>query len=655
MKLGLVLLLSVFATGYAGAQQTDYPVQPVPFTAVRLEDDFWRPRQETNRTVTIPSAFRKCEETGRVRNFSLASQVNDGSLRSGKFCTRFPFDDSDLFKVIEGASYSLSVRKDPDLDRYLDSLALLIAGAQEKDGYLYTNRTIDPAHTHEWAGKERWVNDRMKLSHELYNVGHFYEAAVAHYAATGKRSLLDVAIRNADLLCRTFGPGKLRSAPGHEEVEIGLVKLYRITGRKEYLDLARFFIDQRGRLEPRGDSYNQDSIPVVDQTTAMGHAVRAAYLYAGVADVAALTGEPSYVRAVDRIWDDVASSRLYITGGIGARRSGEAFGDPYELPNGTAYNETCAAIANVFWNQRMFLLHGDSRYIDVLERSLYNNVLAGISLDGRKFFYPNPLEADGKTKFNMGAADRQEWFDCSCCPGNLVRFLSSVSGYLYAVSGRTVYANLFAGSEAAVIVGKDTVRLVEETRYPWDGGVRWTVRPGRPVRFALHLRVPGWIGDRPFAGGLYRCAEPPEAPFTLSVNGKSVAPRTEKGYAVIEREWREGDQVEYGLPMSVRKIVARKEVRDDLNKLCLERGPIVFCAEEADNGASVRALAIRRTAAFKAAFHPDLLNGVVVLSGEASSTGHENSAGHPLTAIPYYAWSNRGAGAMTVWFRETAD
>lgn len=426
MKLTIITLLSIIAhMGSYAQKNVDYNIQGVPISQVSIKDQFWTPRIETNRTVTIPSSFKKCEETGRVENFVLAAK------KSGKFLTTFPFDDTDIYKIIEGASFSMSVHPDKKLDKYVDSLINLIAKAQEPDGYLYTARTIDPANPHAWSGKERWVQESV-MSHELYNSGHLFEAASAHFIATGKRNFLNIALKNANLLVTVFGPGKRNDAPGHEIVEMGLVRLYRITNEKKYLDLAKFFIDSRGKKIDPKRSYFQDQEPLIQQDEAVGHAVRAGYLYSGVADVAALTGNKDYINAIDKIWVNMVTKKFYITGGIGARHSGEQFGDNYELPNLTAYNETCAAIANVYWNYRMFLLHGDAKYIDVMERSLYNNVIAGVGLDGKTFFYPNPLEADGKFKFNREALNRQPWFDCSCCPTNICRFLPSVPGYIYA-------------------------------------------------------------------------------------------------------------------------------------------------------------------------------------------------------------------------------
>ncbi|MGA2786454.1 MAG: beta-L-arabinofuranosidase domain-containing protein, partial [Verrucomicrobiota bacterium] len=441
----------------------DYPIRPAPLTTVRLNDAFWSPRLETNRAVTIPHAFGQCQASGRMDNFDRAA----AGLRGGNIANRkppgFPFDDSDPYKVLEGASYVLATRPDPKLSAYLDSLIAQIAAAQEPDGYLYTARTIDPAHPHPWAGTNRWVNEE-NLSHELYNAGHLFEAAAAHYQATGKTNLLNVALKEANLLCQTFGPGtnQLHLWPGHEGVEMGLVRLYRVTGDPRYLSLTKYFIDVRG-TRPGGDDYHQSRIPPADQTEAVGHAVRAGYLYCGMADVAALTGDPQYVRAIDAIWENVADKKLYLTGGIGARTNGEAFGDNYELPNLNACNETCAAVANIFWNERLFLLHGDARYVDVLERTLYNGLLSGVSLNGTNFFYTNPLESDGSDQ-------RSPWFGCACCPGNIARFLPSLPGYLYAQAGDTIYVNLYAGSTADFKLSNGrTIKITQETGYPWKG------------------------------------------------------------------------------------------------------------------------------------------------------------------------------------------
>ncbi|MCB0080193.1 MAG: glycoside hydrolase family 127 protein, partial [Caldilineaceae bacterium] len=437
----------------------------------------------------------------------------------------------------------------PQLDHYLDSLITLIAAAQEPDGYLYTARTIRERNGEtdklraDLEGLTRWSH--LRVNHELYNVGHLYEAAVAHYLATGKRSLLDVALKNADLIDSVFGPDKKHDVPGHQEIEMGLVKLYRVTGDERYLQLAKFFLDERGHSEHRplqenfdNPGYMQDHLPVTKQSEAVGHAVRALYMYSGMADVAALTGEQSYIDALDRLWDNVVGKKLAITGGVGARRHGETFGDNYELPNATAYNETCAAIANVFWNQRMFQLHGDGKYIDVLERSLYNGFLAGVAFSGDKFFYVNPLAFDGEYRFNRdNARERLGWFNCSCCPTNVVRLFPSLSGYIYAQEADALYVNLFIGSQTTVTVDETSVQLTQQTNYPWDGKIRLHVQPEQSMEFTLCLRIPGWAQSAPVPSGLYYYFSMPTEPALISVNGDSISFTVEQGYARLTRTW----------------------------------------------------------------------------------------------------------------------
>ncbi len=492
VRLAVVFVVAASAHA-AAAPGGDYPIRPVPFTAVQIQDGFWSPRLETNRSVTVRHDFDKCETTGRVANFAVA-----GGLAKGEFVGLFGFNDSDVYKVIEGASYSLRLRPDPGLDSYVDGIIAKIAAAQEKDGYLYTAGTIPTLAQKPTCcvSRPRWSD--IASGHELYNLGHLYEAAVAHHQATGKRTLLDVALKSADLLTREFGPGRRLDPPGHQEVEIGLVKLYRATGERKYLDQARFFLEQRGNAAGHKlyGAYSQDHVPVVQQTEAVGHAVRAGYMYSAMADVGALTGDEGYVRALGGLWDNVVSRKLYLTGGIGARREGEAFGDDYELPNRTAYAETCAAIANAMWNHRLFLLHGDAKYLDVLERIVYNGFLSGVSLDGERFFYPNPLASDGERSFNMGQKGRSAWFDCSCCPTNVVRFLPSMAGYVYAQRERDVFVNLFVAGRGEVDVGGLKLGIRQETRYPWEGRVRIVARAGAPHR-ARPARAGARLGPGP--------------------------------------------------------------------------------------------------------------------------------------------------------------
>jgi DUF1680 family protein len=635
--------LIMAALGMAGARgpNPDYPLTPVPFTDVSFSDGFWSARIETNRTVTIPHAFRKSEETGRIRNFEIA-----GGMAKGAFCTRYPFDDSDVYKIIEGASYSLAQHPDPALEKYVDGLIARIAAAQEKDGYLYTARTIDPAKAPAMSGKERWSNEQD--SHELYNVGHLYEAAVAYYQATGRKNLLDVALKSADLIIRTFGPNGRKEVPGHQEVEIGLVKLYRATGDRRYLDLAKFFLDQRGNAAGHKlyGEYAQDHLPVVQQSEAVGHAVRAAYMYSGMADVAALTGDRAYIAAIDRLWDNVVSGKLYLTGGIGASGAWEGFGPSYELPNASAYAETCASIANALWNYRMFLLRGDAKYVDVFERIVYNGLLSGVSLTGDTFFYPNPLTS-------FGQHERSAWFTCACCPPNIARFVPSVPGYQYATSGNKVYLNLFVQGVAMIKTASGEVRIEQTTRYPWSGDVRIQINPARAAEFSLLVRIPGWTRNQPLPGTLYHYAGAPDQDPVVKVNGEIVPLAVDKGYVPITRRWQANDTVDLSLPMPVRRVLANEAVRADVGRVAIERGPLVYAAEWPDNKGSVSNLVLDDGSALTAEARPDLLKGVTIVSGQATALRLQNGrvvAGkQALTLIPYYAWAHRGKGEMTVW------
>jgi DUF1680 family protein len=636
--------------GRAADLSHDYPVQPVPFTAVHVTDQFWAPKMEANRSVTIPSAFDQCERTGRVENFIRAAEAIRGENLNDRHPPGYPFDDSDLYKVIEGASYTLSVHPDPKLDAYVDSLIAKIAAAQEKDGYLYTTRSIDPQHPHPWAGTERWQKEE-EGSHELYNLAHLYEAAVAHYQATGKRNLLDVATKSADLLTRTFGPGKRTIYPGHQNIEMALVKLYRVTDNEQYLALAKFMLDSRG---PNGSAYNQANLRVIEQTEAEGHAVRATYMYSGMADVAALTGDEAYLNAIDKIWENVVTKKMYITGGIGATGATEAFGANYELPNMTAYNETCASVGEDFWNQRLFLLHADAKYVDVLERTLYNGLLSGVSLDGKTFFYPNPLESNGQHK-------RSPWFGVACCPGNITRFMASVPGYIYAKRGDAIFINLFASNTAEIDLNGKKITLTQQTRYPWDGKVTVGVNPAQTGRFTVNVRIPGWARGEAVPGDLYRFRESTSAPVTLNVNGKKLDYQLQAGYATIERDWKQGDMIELDLPMPVRRLVANEQVAADRGRVALERGPIVYAFEWPDNADQhVRNLLLPDSATLQAEWRPSLLNGVEVVRTKAvaswyDAAGKTHEKTVEATAIPYYAWSNRGPGQMEVWVANMKD
>lgn len=657
LKKGIfVLSLLSVCCGHA----SDYPVQPVPFTAVDVADGFWRDRLETNRLVTIWYAFKKCEETGRIDNFAKAAKLMPGSFRGT------PFDDSDVYKLIEGASYCLATAPDPKLDAYLDALIAKIAAAQEPDGYLYTARTINPDNPPGIASPKRWLNDCGGLkgiygdSHELYNVGHLYEAAVAHYQATGKRTLLDVAIKSADLVCSVWGPGKLDIPSGHPEIELALVKLYRVTGKRKYLDLSRFLLQCRGRGKGHATAQYSNDKPVVDQTELVGHAVRSVYMACAMTDIAALLGDPAYRYAVDALWLDMASHKMALTGGLGARHRGESMGAAYELPNAECYNETCASVANAFWNHRMFLLTGDGKYLDVLERVIYNGALSGVSLSGDRFFYVNPLDADGNYQFNHGHTTRFCWTGCACCPVNIARFIPSVPGYAYATRGESIYAGFYIPGVANIPLKSGRVKLRQITDYPWNGRIRFEVLESNDREWELKLRIPGWASDKPVPTDLYRYIKSSGEKYSLKVNGESVEAETVQGFVGISRKWSKGDTVELELPMPVRRVAAHAKVLADTGRSALERGPLVYCVEGVDHDGDVHNLYLPESSVLKPKVRPRLLGGVTVLQGEASQTFYREDgsvAEKPanVTAVPYYAWSNRGSTSMEVWLPLTKE
>jgi len=617
--------------------QHDYPIQPVAFTQVSIQSDFWSPRIDTSVNVTIPYDFKKCEETGRIDNFLKASDAMDGA-HEGRW-----FNDSDVFKIIEGAAYALQVNPDPELEAYIDDVINKIGDAQEDDGYLYTARTIDPDNVPDGAGPERWSN--LRVNHELYNIGHMYEAGVAYYQATGKRRFLDICLKNADLLDEVFGEDKLRDVPGHQEVEIGLVKLYRTTGDEKYLKLAKFFLNERGHANNRDlyGEYAQDHLPVFDQKEAVGHAVRAAYMYSGMADVAALTQDDDYISAIKAIWDNVVNKKLALTGGIGARHEGESFGDNYELPNLTSYNETCAAQANIFWNHRLFLLTGEAQYIDILENTLYNGFLSGVGLDGESFFYVNPLASDAEYRFNRdNEITRQPWFVTSCCPTNVVRLLPALSGYMYAVRDNDLFVNLYISGEAKLELHDTQVTLEQSTNYPWDGQVTLDVTCDTPTTFTLKLRMPSWVQNRPLPGDLYHYVAESDAQPTITVDGEPFPLNITDGYVNITREWDTSTHIEINFPLEVRRVIANENVADLQDKVALKRGPIVYAIEAADNPDGVLGRVLDDTATLTTDHQSDLLGGVTTITAESDD-------GSKITAIPYYAWAHRGIGEMTVW------
>ncbi len=658
----LAVMVAMPSMAQKTAENGGYPITPVPFTSVKVTDNsFWGQRLETSRKVTIPLAFSKCETEGRYKNFERAAHPSD-SYDVSKLMP-LSFDDTDPYKTIEGASYILQTYPDKKLVAYLDSIIDIIGKAQEPDGYLYTARTQNPKNPHYWAGEKRWEKEE-DLSHELYNLGHMVEGAVAHWQATGSRKFLDIAMRYADCVVREVGskPGQACVVPGHQIAEMALCKLYLATGKKEYLDEAKFFLDYRGKTEIQQE-YSQSHKPVLEQDEAVGHAVRASYMYAGMADVAALTGDTAYIHAIDRIWDNIVEKKLYITGGIGATNNGEAFGANYELPNMSAYAETCAAIGNVYVNYRLFLLHGDSKYFDVLERTLYNGLISGVSMDGGGFFYPNPLES-------MGQHQRQAWFGCACCPSNICRFLPSLPGYVYAVKDRDVYVNLFLANSSTLNVAGKKVRLSQQTNYPWDGDIVINVDENKAGTFDLKVRIPGWVKGQPVPSDLYYYSDGKRLGYSVKVNGETIpANVTADGYFTIGRKWKKGDKVSVHFDMEVRTVRANSKVEADRGQVSIERGPIVYCAEWPDNGFDIMSVLLNQEPKFElgkipdATFIADSLKGVLSLykgqdvvglltdvqTLKFGGDGKLTTADHRLTLIPYFAWAHRGNGNMKVW------
>ena len=674
------IVLAAAAIMPATAQKTKtlsngYPFSQVPFTSVKIaHDSFWGNRLQAARKVTIPLAFSKCETEHRYKNFEMAAYTLQHPGHKGldtkewnvsKFMG-FSFDDTDVYKTIEGASYILQTYPDKKLKAYIDSVLDVVAAAQEPDGYLYTARTINPKHPHNWSGDKRWEQDET-LSHELYNLGHMVDAACAHYQATGSTKFLDIAKRYADCVVREVGPkdGQAKVVPGHQIAEMALARLYTLTGEKKYLDEAKYLLDYRGKTKIR-NPYSQSHEPILKQSEAVGHAVRAGYMYAGIADVAALTQDSDYIKTIDRIWDNIVSKKYYITGGVGARHAGEAFGSNYELPNMTAYNETCAAISMVYLFERMFLLHGDSKYIDCLERTLYNGVISGMSMDGGRFFYPNPLSSDGKYAFNAdNNTTRQPWFGCACCPSNLCRFIPSVPGYLYGVKDNNIFVNLFAANVSTIKVNGKDVILEETTEYPWDGDIKITVKKSNAKNANLLIRIPGWARNQVVPSDLYQFSDKEAPSYSVTVNGKAVEAdlSANKGYLPV-KNIRKGDVVRIHFDMPVRTVIANQKVADDRSKVAVERGPLVYCAEAADNnGEPVLRAVMGKKPTFNVVDNYSIQNTETknapaftvkaiktecqILNDNADGISLKNCT---LTLIPYYAWNHRGANQMNVWF-----
>ena len=673
----MMLCMGIALTLQAKKEQVrtnGYPISQVPFTAVKVTPNtFWGDRIRAAREVTIPLAFQKCEETHRYENFKMAAFTLQHPGHEGLSTPKwdvakfmgFSFDDTDVYKTIEGASYVLQTYPDAKLKQYIDSVLDIVAAAQEADGYLYTARTINPEHPHGWAAHKRWAAEEH-ASHELYNLGHMVDAACAHYQATGSDKFLNIAKRYADCVVREVGAkdGQACVVPGHQIAEMALARLYVLTGEQKYLDEAKFLLDYRGKTQVK-NIYSQSDKPVVDQKEAWGHAVRAGYMYAGMADVAALTGDEAYLKAIDAIYDNIVSKKYYITGGVGARHEGESFGADYELPNLTSYNETCAAISMVYLFHRMFLLHGDAKYIDCLERTLYNGVISGMSVDGGRFFYPNPLSSDGKYKFNAdGTTERQPWFGCACCPSNLCRFIPSFPGYMYAVKDSKLYVNLFAGNTATIQVGGKDVVLEQQTNYPWDGDITIKVGKTKAKAFDMLIRIPEWVDKQPVPSNLYRFSDDVLGSYTIKVNGQPVIGQLEKGYLSISRQWKKGDVVTIHFDMPVRTVKANVAVKDDRGRIAVERGPLVYCAEGADNtGFSIFNFLMPRQPRFTVADREikglrDVNFSVkaIQVEGQAVDTdskGELTTKSAILTMIPYYAWNHRGAGLMEVWMPQS--
>ena len=635
-----------------GSEPGEDPVMPekVSFQEVTLNDDFWRPKIEINRVAGIRHALEQASQS--IGYFDIAAGKSDAEHK-GNLAS-----DSDVYKIVQGAAYALYHTPDPELEASIDSLIDRIVAAQQADGYLFTY----------WIAhdlSQRWTD--LERKHELYCAGHMFEAAAAYYQVSGKRKFLDAAMRFADHIDSIFGPGKRLDVPGHEEIELALYSLYKVTGEQKYLDLSIFFIDERGDPEriaaalipPEHDpgantpwrwrhpSYRQDHLPVTEQYYAVGHAVRAGYLYSSMADIAMENKDGKYVPALDSIWNDVVRKKLYITGGIGTRQfHDEGFGTDYLLPGDQAYCETCSGIALTFWNRRMCLLHGDAKYADLAELTMYNSGISGVSLSGDRFFYTNPLESDGRHQ-------RSAWDDPPCCPTNMVRFLPEIGTTIYGKTDRGIYINQFIGSETSITLADHVVTLIQESNYPWEGNIRLKVDPEAPLDFTLHIRIPGWAKGELLPGGLYHYIDDETLPgkeVILRVNGRRIRKMNmEKGYALIHRKWKKGDQVELELPMNVRVLEGNSRIEDARGKVVLMRGPMVYCLEEIDNGDYFdhAGEAYLLPGGLKAAYHEDLLNGVVSISGTASLPAEGKEI--DITAIPYYAWCNRGQGQMKVW------
>lgn len=632
-----------------------YPATPVPFTEVEVNDGFWNDWINRVGMKFLPHNFQYCEKEKKIDNFRVAAGKMEGKHVGA--C----FEDSDVYKVLEGAAYWLALHKDPAIEKQADEIIDLIAGAQQPDGYLNTYYTLVKPN-------ERWTND---AEHETYCAGHLFEAAIAYDQATGKRKLLDVATKFADHIVNTFGPGKVEEVPQHEEIELALFKLAYYTQTEKYADLARWFIEQRGKPykdKPTGrwDSQCQDHKPIIEQDEILGHAVRAMYLYSGVSDLVAKSGDMRYSNALDRLWHDLTERKMYITAGIGdSLLHIEGFSNPYYLPNDTAYCETCASIGLAFWAQRMFLLHRDAKYVDIIERAFYNTPLSGLALSADAIFYCNRLE---------GADQRPPWQGCACCPTNMVRFIPTIGGYAYSYEKDTLYILHYMPTKVALKITdgkfsktkadgtetKNLVQIEQTTNYPWNGETKIHINTEQPQTFTIAIRIPDWCYRG--AGSPERLYHFPECPglekVQLKINGEVVPIQSlDKGFVKLQREWKQNDEILLTLPMDVQRVYANEKVEADRGRVAIQKGPVVFCAEDVDNANQVKFLFMPRTAAFQSKFEPELLSGVVTIetTGKIKSEANPDGTDQPIKLIPYYAWANRQSGYMRVWIPETAD
>ena len=640
-------------------------IKPVPFHKVEMTSDFWRPRLITQRKVLVPFAFEKTKPG--VAHLQAAADYLAGKKVEDHRPHRFI--DSDLYKVMEGAAYLAQLQDDPELESQFDRIVDVIAAAQEPDGYLYPSHTTKVGSDKNMMGNKPYTF--VVHSHELYNMGHLYEAAIAYFQATGKDKLLKVAEKNALHVNRVFFEGDpnyndgkpIQQAPGHQEMELALVKLSNVTGKKLYLEMAEKFLEIRGKTYvPNGEgvmspTYAQQHAPLENQSEAVGHAVRATYLYAAMADIAALKQKNSYTDALHRIWANLTDTRMHITGGLGAVHGIEGFGPKYLLPNADAFNETCAAVGNVLFNFRMFLVHQDAKYLDVAEVSLLNNVLAAVNLEGNRFFYVNPLEADGKYPFNHGTAGRAPWFGTACCPSNMARLLPQVQGMTYAHNDKNLYFAMYAETSTHLNIAGTALSIKQTTDYPNDGMVKISLDPEKPTTFTAHLRIPTWTGNQFVPGKLYKYVNQSNEDWSISVNGAKTKAKVVKGFATIKRTWKKGDQIVLDLPMPLQINECDNRVEENQNRLAFTRGPFVLCAEGIDNGGATQRFFLNRKKVAK----KFKLASVQLASGSFSQVKTKANAvdalgkeeDRSLSLIPYYAWNNRKPGSMTIWFPTT--